>query len=140
MSEQPPERAPILGIAPDGRPYAGWGLRALAFFLDFLAGLDPHGHRTNLLRFVDHQLLTVTGRAGLRTKCMETRGPSFMFYLLYAVAIIYWFWNKGYRRRNHRAIHREDGSLASPPLTNLTNEPLGRRARTATRTACLSLS
>ena len=122
MSEQPPN-PPIPGIAPDGRPYAGWGLRALAFFLDFLPALIL----TAIAQIFFVSSITSVDRdwsGGPTYQVLETRGPSFTFYLLYAVAIIYWFWNKGFvEGTTGQSIAKRFLGFTTVDQSN--NEPLG---------------
>jgi len=122
MSEQPPN-PPIPGIAPDGRPYAGWGLRALAFFLDFLPALIL----TAIAQIFFVSSITSVDRdwsGGPTYQVLETRGPSFMFYLLYAVSIIYWFWNKGFvEGTTGQSIAKRFLGFTTVDQSN--NEPLG---------------
>ena len=111
------------GIAPDGRPYATWPIRAFGFFLDFLPALIL----TSIAQtFFFSSIANVENNwaGGPTYQVFETRGPSFTFYLLYAIAIIYWFWNKGYLEGSTgRSLAKR--LLRYSTVNESTNEPIG---------------
>lgn len=118
--------APTPGIAPDGREYAGWPVRALGFFLDFLPALIL----TAIAQMFFFSSTVVVSRSfsdGPEYQVFETRGPGFMFYLLYVIAIVYWFWNKGYREgTTGKSLAK--GFLGYSTVDERTNQPLGANA------------
>lgn len=122
MSDQP-LNVPIVGASPDDRAYASWGLRALGFFLDFLPALVL----TAIAQiFFVSSIATVDRNwsGGPTYQVIETRGPGLMFYLLYAIAITYWFWNKGYvEGTTGQSIAKR--FLGCTTVDGLTKEPLG---------------
>ncbi|MGB3675441.1 MAG: RDD family protein [Candidatus Nanopelagicales bacterium] len=121
MSENTAINTP--GVAPDGRPYAGWPVRALGFFLDFLPALIL----TMIAQMFFYSSTTVVTRSfgdGPQYQVFETQGPGFMFYLLYLIAIGYWFWNKGFLEgTTGKSLAKR--FLGYSTYDEATNQPLG---------------
>ncbi len=111
------------GIAPAGRPYATWWIRALGFFLDLLPALIL---TTIAELFFFSSIVNVENNwaGGPTYQVLETRGPGFSFYLLFAIAIIYWFWNKGYLEgTTGKSLAKRLLGLCT--VSEATNEPIG---------------
>lgn len=114
---------PTPGIAPDGRPYANWGLRALGFFLDFLPALVLTGI-AQVYFFSSVVSVDQNWAGGPTYQVFETRGPSAMFYVLYLIAIVYWFWNKGFLEgTTGKSLAKR--FLGYSTVRESTNEPIG---------------
>ena len=111
------------GIAPDGRHYATWAVRARGFFLHCLRALLL----TSIAQtFYFSSVVNVENNwaGGPTYQVVETRGPSVMFYLLYAAAVIYWFWNKGYLEgTTGKSLAKR--ALGYSTVNEDSNEPLG---------------
>jgi hypothetical protein len=122
MSEAP-VAAPQHGIAPDGRPYATWLIRAFGFFLDILPALIL----TLIAQFFFFSSTVNVERnwsGGPTYQVFETRGPDATFYVLYAIALIYWFWNKGYLEgKTGKSLAKR--VLGYSTVNEATNEPIG---------------
>lgn len=108
---------------PAESPFAKWPARALAFFLDFLPALIL----TGVAQVFFYSSITVVSQnysGGPEYQVFETRGPGFAFYLLYVIAIVYWFWNKGYLEgTTGQSLAKR--FLGYSTLSEHTNRPLG---------------
>ncbi len=63
-------------------------------------------------------------RLGNAQQVVVTRGPGFAFYLLYLIAIVYWFWNKGYLEgTTGKSLAKR--FLGYSTVSEATNKPLG---------------
>ncbi|MFA7265377.1 MAG: RDD family protein [Candidatus Nanopelagicales bacterium] len=111
------------GVALGERVYAGWPVRALGFFLDFLPALIL----TTIAQMYFYSSTTVVTRTfsdGPDYQVFETHGPGFTFYLLYLIAILYWFSNKGYLEgTTGRSLAKR--LLGCSTVDEATNQPIG---------------
>lgn len=76
-------------------PYAEWLARALTFFLDFLPALILMAI-AQMFFYSSVTLVTESWSGGPSYQVLETSGPGFGYFALYVIAILYWFWNKGF--------------------------------------------
>ncbi|MDP3972808.1 MAG: RDD family protein [Candidatus Nanopelagicales bacterium] len=118
----PPPSALTPGMAPDGRHYASWGARVLAYVIDYigpwvlaLIGAMLGWPRTEIVhRDLGGYSYTVT----------ETTGFGVIYFVCILIGLVFAFWNKGFREgTTGKSIGKQITGYTT--LNEQTNQPLG---------------
>ena len=123
--------APVPGMAPNGRVYAEWIWRVLAYIVDYIPFFILY-----VLGWIARAIFTTTDEVlhtasiGGTTYSYTTRETStsafglLVWFLLLAVGVIYLFWNKGYKEgTTGKSIGKQMTGYTT--VKEETGEPLG---------------
>ena len=88
-------QAPVPGVSPNGKLYASWAYRVLAFVIDmvvpWILGLIGY-----LLGGPTTEVVT-RSYGGYEYTVTESTGFGLIYYIMWLIGLAFYFWNKGYR-------------------------------------------
>ena len=124
-------QVPAPGIAPNGKKYAPWIWRVLSYIIDQIPAVVilAVGWVCLFLSFstsdVTTQSTSPSGTSNSESTSASTGGWGMaVFVLCYVIALVYWFWNKGYREgTTGKSIGKSVTGYTT--VNEETGEPLG---------------
>lgn len=115
-------QAPIPGLAPNGRHYASWGARVLAYVIDYIVPWIL-GLVGVILGWPKAEIVTQSF-GGTTYTVAETGGWGIWFYVCAFLGIMFELWNKGYREgTTGKSIGKQVTGYTT--VKESTGEPLG---------------
>lgn len=124
-------QVPAPGIAPNGKEYAPWIWRVLSYLIDYVPVVVIVG-----IGYLFAAILTTTsevvregsvGDTAYSYTTVDTSTSAFgilLVFLCWAIALAYWFWNKGYREgTTGKSIGKSVTGYTT--VNEETGEPLG---------------
>lgn len=124
-------QVPAPGIAPNGKEYAAWIWRVLSYLIDYVPVVVIVG-----IGYLFAAILTTTsevvregsvGDTAYSYTTVDTSTSAFgilLVFLCWAIALAYWFWNKGYREgTTGKSIGKSVTGYTT--VNEETGEPLG---------------
>lgn len=116
------------GVSPDGRQYADWIWRVLAYLIDYIpAGVLVGIGYLMVIMMTSTSVVERQTASGYTFTTMETSTSPFgllLAFIFYIAALAYWIWNKAYREgTTGKSIGKQVTGYTT--LKEDTGQPLG---------------